>query len=160
MTLDDTPPGQEPIRIRPAATSCSNPKSRAKTKPPSGMMLYCSTATITIARGAESTRVKSASVSVIPMHSRMNCTSGEMTCFISNPPGAMNTCGNVRAAEPNASTTKVNPSPSSQRTRQAATASAANSAINGIPTEVAMSCRPYRLMTINPTASAPLTALV
>ena len=82
------------------------------------MMLYCSTATITIARGAESTRVKSASVSVIPMHSRMNCTSGEMTCFISNPPGAMNTCGNVKAAAPNASTTKVNPSPSSQRTRR------------------------------------------
>ena len=97
------------------------------------MTLNCRKAPAATARGAESTRVKSASVSVMPMQSRMSCTSGAMTCFISKPPGAMNHAGKVKAAAPKASTVKVKPSPRSHSRRRDATARAAKRTVRVRP---------------------------
>ena len=73
------------------------------------------------------TRRKSASVRVMPMPSRISCTSGVMACFSSNPPQEISSGGCATAALPTASTQNVKPSPCSTFTNRVQTASAANS---------------------------------
>ena len=71
IRFEATPPGQEPIRITPAATSGSKPNNMAILKPASGMTVNCRSIPSSTGHGMVNTRAKSFVLSVVPMPNMM-----------------------------------------------------------------------------------------
>ena len=71
MRFEATPPGQEPIRTTPAATSGSKPNALAMTRAVIGMIENCRTKPTNTGQGILATRPKSATLRVVPMPNMM-----------------------------------------------------------------------------------------
>ena len=67
MMLEETPPGQQPTRIRPTAISLESPRPLARKYAENGMMRYCAAAPMKISKGRAASTLKSSRVSVRPM---------------------------------------------------------------------------------------------
>ena len=67
MTLDDVPPGQQPTRITPTASSVGSWNMRHKTHARKGMMMNCEKMPVMTAFGFVNTTLKSESLSVMPI---------------------------------------------------------------------------------------------
>ena len=85
IRFEATPPGHDPMRMTPAATSGSKPKRVAIAKPAKGMMLNCKTSPMNTGHGILATRVKSPVLSVVPMPNIMIWMSGTMRTPRSKP---------------------------------------------------------------------------
>ena len=101
MTLEATPPEQEPIRMMPAATSGSKPNARPTNQPSVGMIENCKTMPISTALGILSASVKSRMLKLAPMPNMMICVSGRFSRFKRKPFHSVNKLGqNMAAAVP------------------------------------------------------------
>src|SRR6056297_718154 len=128
IKLDATPPGQEPIKITPAAISASTCNTEASKNPLSGMIKYCKLTPIKTGRGIFKTRAKSARQSVVPMPNMMTWINGTISVFKSNPNHDPNQAGYPNDAATDARTNDVNANvrwPSENRNPNPDTAQAA-----------------------------------
>ena len=73
MTLEDVPPGTQPTKIRPSATSEGNWKSCDNAKAERGMNKYCAKTTMKTCHGFFITSLKSAGFIVSPIVNMINC---------------------------------------------------------------------------------------
>ena len=89
MMLLDTPPGQQPTRINPAAIPRGRSKHATSAQANSGMILYCAQAPINISTGCEARMRKSAGRRVMPIVSMIKPNTSACTspCTQVNMPG-------------------------------------------------------------------------
>ncbi|GAB3792129.1 hypothetical protein GCM10028868_07150 [Virgibacillus kimchii] len=78
MTFDAVPPGQQPTRITPTATSGGNCKPTANAKAMSGMMTNCAPTPMATSFGLLNTSLKSCVVSVNPIPNMTTPSSMDM----------------------------------------------------------------------------------
>ncbi len=92
MMLLETPPGQHPTRMSPAAMPRGSPQKCTSRNATSGMMVYCAQAPMKISSGLRASMRKSSGRSVMPM---VSITTPRMAvcvfpCTQENAPGRKN----------------------------------------------------------------------